>query len=99
MSTITIPEPTIEEQALEDFDPLPQLALASSGVAQTRFQLMLPCGERSYETTFVIEAEFTYNEVAVRYSQMVPPTHLPMKRPQQLKPGDRVHVVLTRGRS
>lgn len=99
MTTTTIPEPTIEEQALEDFDPLPQLALASWGVAQTPFQLMLPCGERSYETTFSIETEFTYNEVCVRYSQLVPPKYMPMKRPRRVKPGDRVHVVLTRGRS
>lgn len=100
MSTLVIPEPTIEEQALEDFDPIPQLALAHWGAVQTPFQLALPTGRpRCYETTFEIEHDLDFNQGAVRYSLLIPPAYIPMRKWFHVRAGDKVHVVLQRGLS
>lgn len=94
MTTVVIP--TIEEQELEDVQPLPQAALATNGVIVTPFQLALPNGAGGYVTTFTgIEADLL-NSWAVRFGSFTGVTFFPSRQLARLSPfNPEDEIVLT----
>lgn len=96
---IVISKPTAEEQAAEDFDPIPCIALASGDTRITEFKLALPAerlGYTGYMAVFYIEHDARMDGCYVRYSQLIPPTRLPLTSPLNTLAGDEVHVLLRR---
>lgn len=99
MSTLILPTPTIDEQEAEDFDPIPQIALALAGITVTPFKLALPDGSGAFVAWFDIEVELAITQAAVRYALPLPPTFLPFPRTLWTMVGDEVRVRLLPGTS
>lgn len=97
MSTLILPTPTIVEQEAEDFDPIPQIALALADIPVTPFKLALPDGAGAFVAWFNIEVELAITQAAVRYALPLPPTFLPFSKTLWAMAGDEIRVRLITG--
>jgi hypothetical protein len=108
MSALVIPAPTVEEQAAEDFDPIPRIAPASrEGTALQPYKLGLPNGEGGYVASFDDWAgggEYPegpgvlVSTCLVRYTDLIPATCLPFRCPLLLYRSDLLTIVVTPSR-
>jgi hypothetical protein len=99
MPVLQLPAPTAEEQAAEDFDPLPLIAPALQGDVVFPFKLGLPSGDGKYTASWENETqrELLVNQGAIRYTQEYPPHFLSFGRPIALLPGDILAIHYTPG--
>lgn len=85
----------------EVLDPIPSMALAAGPLRFTPFQLMLPCGDGRFYTTFEIAENVTASGGFVRYGDFQP-VHVPFFKGGRIitiyvEVGDYLDVVLTTG--
>lgn len=94
-ATLILRDPTTDEQAAEDFDPIPCIAPAHGGVTLQPFVLATPDGAGGYHACFPDwPTEAWLSQVAVRYSGLIPPTYLPLRNTHHLLPGDELVIRL-----
>lgn len=97
MSVLELPAPTAEEQAAEDFLPIPQIAPALGTTRLFQYRLAHPVG-REWRADFDVERHTEVDGAYIRYSATVPGSLLPIREGlRSCDPGDRLIITFAPG--